>query len=93
MIRRKTTKGEIINRMCLYLSELGDPARGSSTHGVVARSYAKSTVLEIIKEVVHSDTDPALVVSEFIKKVNKRDGFIFSVAYDIAVDLYDRVFL
>lgn len=93
MIRRATTKGEIINRMCLYLSELGDPARGSSTHDVVARSYAKSTVLELIKEVVHSDTDPALVVSEFIKKVNKRDGFIFSVAYDIAVDLYDRVFL
>lgn len=93
MIRRATTKGEIINRMCLYLSELGDPARGPSTHDVVARSYAKSTVLELIKEVVHSDTDPALVVSEFIKKVNKCDGFIFSVAYDIAVDLYDRVFL
>ena len=93
MIRRATTKGEIINRMCLYLSELGDPARGPSTHDVVARSYAKWTVLELIKEVVHSDTDPALVVSEFIKKVNKRDGFIFSVAYDIAVDLYDRVFL
>lgn len=93
MIRRATTKDEIINRMCSYLSELGDPARSSSTHGVVARSYAKSTVLELIKEVVHSDTDPALVVSEFIKKVNKRDGFIFSVAYDIAVDLYDRVFL
>ena len=93
MIRRATTKGEIINRMCSYLSELGDPARSSSVQGVVARSYAKSTVLELIKEVVHSDTDPALVVSEFIKKVNKRDGFIFSVAYDIAVDLYDRVFL
>ena len=93
MIRRATTKGEIINRMCLYLSELGDPACSSSPHGVVARSYAKSTVLELIKEVIRSDTDPALVVSEFIKKVNKRDGFIFSVAYDIAVDLYDRVFL
>lgn len=93
MIRRATTKGEIINRMCLYLSELGDPARGPSTHDVVARSYAKSTVLELIKQVVHSDTDPALVVSEFIKKVDKRDGFIFSVAYDISVDLYDRVFL
>lgn len=93
MTRRATTKGEIINRMCLYLSELGDPARSSSAHGVVARSYAKSTVLELIKEVIRSDTDPALVVSEFIKKVNKRDGFIFSVAYDIAVDLYDRVFL
>jgi hypothetical protein len=79
--------------MCLYLSELGDPARSSSVQGVVARSYAKSTVLELIKEVIRSDTDPALVVSEFIKKVNKRDGFIFSVAYDIAVDLYDRVFL
>ena len=93
MIRRATTKSEIINRMCLYLSELGDPARSSSVQGVVARSYAKSTVLELIEEVIHSDTDPALVVSEFIKKVNKRDGFIFSVAYDIAVDLYDRVFL
>ena len=93
MIRRATTKDEIINRMCSYLSELGDPERSSSTHGVVARSYAKSTVLELIKEVIRSDTDPALVVSEFIKKVNKRDGFIFSVAYDIAVDLYDRVFL
>ena len=93
MIRRATTKSEIINRMCLYLSELGDPVRSSSVQGIVARSYAKSTVLELIKEVVHSDTDPALVVSEFIKKVNKRDGFIFSVAYDIAVDLYDRVFL
>ena len=93
MIRRATTKDEIINRMCLYLSELGDPARSSSVQGVVARSYAKSTALELIKEVIRSDTDPALVVSEFIKKVNKRDGFIFSVAYDIAVDLYDRVFL
>lgn len=93
MIRRATTKGEIINKMRLYLSELGDPALSSSTQGVVARSYAKSTVLELIEEVTDSDTDPALVVSEFIKKVNKRDGFIFSVAYDIAVDLYDRVFL
>ena len=93
MIRRATTKSEIINRMCLYLSELGDPVRSSSVQGIVARSYAKSTVLELIKEVIRSDTDPALVVSEFIKKVNKRDGFIFSVAYDIAVDLYDRVFL
>ena len=93
MIRRATTKGEIINRMCLYLSELGDPARGSSTHDVVARSYAKSTVLELIKEVIRSDTDPALVVSEFIKKVDRRSGLSFRVAYDVAVDLYDHIFL
>lgn len=93
MIRRATTKAEILNEMRLYLAELGDPASSSSVQGVVARSYAKSTVSELIKEVMESDTDSALVVSEFIKKVNKRDGFIFSVAYDIAVDLYDRVFL
>ena len=68
MIRRATTKGEIINRMCLYLSELGDPARSSSPHGVVARSYAKSTVLELIKEVIRSDTDPALVFQSLLRK-------------------------
>lgn len=50
-------------------------------------------MLYLIKEVENTDADPALIVSEFIKMFDRRSGMMFRVAYDIAVDLYDHVFL
>jgi len=47
----------------------------------------------LIKEIQNSDTDPALIVSEFIKKFDRRSGLSFRVAYEISVDLYDHLFL
>jgi hypothetical protein len=47
----------------------------------------------LIKEVENTDADPALVVSEFIKMFDRRSGMMFRVAYDVAVDLYDYLFL
>ena len=79
--------------MRLYLAELGDPIYSTSMDGLEARSYAVSTVKELIKRVENSDDPPEMVVSEFIKQVNRRSGMVFRVAYDISVDLYDRVFL
>ena len=50
-------------------------------------------MLYLVEQIEDSDTDPALIVSEFIKKVDKRSGLSFRVAYDTAVDLYDHIFL
>lgn len=79
--------------MRLYLAELGDPMMSSSPDGVTARSYARSTVQELIRLVDISDDPPELVVSEFIKMADRRSGMLFRVAYEIAVDVYDHVFL
>lgn len=50
-------------------------------------------MLYLIHEVENYDTDPALIISEFIKDVDRRSGLMFRVAYDVAVDLYDHIFL
>ena len=94
-MRRQTprSKSAILHRMQLYLAELPDPDQGWNDGIIMQRSYAKSAVSELIKEVKESDTDPALVISEFIKRVDKRSGLLFAVSYDIAVDLYDILFL
>lgn len=79
--------------MRLYLVRLGDPITSSSIEGVTARSYARTTVTELIRLVDISDDPPEMVVSEFIKMADRRSGLMFRVAYETAVDLYDHVFL
>lgn len=79
--------------MRLYLVRLGDPITSSSIEGVMARSYARTTVTELIRLVDISDDPPEMVVSEFIKMADRRSGLMFRVAYETAVDLYDHVFL
>lgn len=79
--------------MHIYLAELGDPIYSPSMEGLEARSYAVTTVQELIKRVKNSDDPPEMVISEFIKQVDRRSGMVFRVAYEISVDLYDRLFL
>ena len=81
------------NKMRIYLAELGDPTYSPSMEGLEARSYAVTTVQELIKRVKNSDDPPEMVISEFIKQVDRRSGMVFRVAYEISVDLYDRLFL
>lgn len=90
---KRSGKSHVLKEMRLYLIDLGDPADSCSLDGVVARSYAVTAVEEIIKLVDISDDDPALVVSNFIKMSDKASGMAFRVAYETAVDLYDRCFL
>lgn len=87
------SKRTTLGRMKLYLVRLGDPATSSSVDGVFARSYARSTVIELMRLVGVSEDPPEMVVSEFIKMVDRRSGLLFRVAYETAVDLYDQVFL
>lgn len=88
-----TAKLNILAGMYLYLVELGDPLDSPSIDGVVARSYAKTTVQELIRRVENSDDPPEMVISEFINMANRQSGYVFRVAYEIAVDLYDRIIL
>ena len=83
----------IMSKIRRYLMELGNPISSSSVDGVIARSYQASTIHEILRLIECSDDDPALVISEFIKSVNRRSGLLFRVAYDTAVDLYDHLFV
>ena len=92
-MRTRTAKEEVLYRMQLYLAKLPDPEYALSTEQLSYRSWSRTTVSYLIKEIQNSDTDPALIVSEFIKKVDRRSGLSFRVAYDIAVDLYDHIFL
>lgn len=79
--------------MQLYLAKLPDPEYALSMEQLSYRSWSRTTVSYLIKEIQNSDTDPALIVSEFIKKADRRSGLSFRVAYDVAIDLYDHVFL
>lgn len=83
----------IMSKIKRYLIELGNPISSSSVDGVTARSYQLSTAREILRLIGNSDDDPAMVISEFIKSVNRRSGLLFRVAYETAVDLYDRLFV
>lgn len=89
----RTAKCSILKRMREYLAEMGDPVYSQSLDGVVARSYAQATVQELISRVEKSDDPPSMVVSEFIKEMDRRSGMVFRVAYEISVDLYDHIFL
>lgn len=90
---RRTVKADLIARIRLYLVDLPDPEYADNIEQVTYRSWSRSTVLYLVEQIKDSDTDPALIVSEFIKKVDKRSGLSFRVAYDTAVDLYDHIFL
>ena len=76
--------------MRLYLADL--PVPMDDSYGDT-RSYAIATVRYLIEKVENSDDDPALIISEFIKKVDMRFGIIFRVAYETSTDLYDVLFL
>lgn len=76
-----------------YLAKLPDPEYSLSMEQLSYRSWSRSTVSYLIEQIKDSDTDPALIVSEFIKKADRRSGLSFRVAYDTAVDLYDHIFL
>jgi len=93
MNRRMTNKAFVIKRMRIYLAGLPDPLHVDSKDLIANNSWSRTTVLYLIKEVENTDADPALVVSEFIKMFDRRSGMMFRVAYDVAVDLYDHVFL
>ena len=82
----------IVSKIKRYLMELGNPISSSSVDGVTAKSYQLSTIREILRLVESSDDDPAMVISEFIKSVNRRSGLLFRVAYETSVDLYDHLF-
>ena len=79
--------------MRLYLTRMPAPEYSLSMEQLSYRSWSRTTVSYLIKEVEKTDTDPALVISEFIKKADRRSGMSFRVAYDVAVDLYDHIFL
>jgi hypothetical protein len=79
--------------MRLYFAMMPDPEYVFGLEAMSAASWGRTTVSHLIKEVENSDTDPALIVSEFIKKADRQSGMIFRVAYETAVDLYDYVFL
>ena len=82
----------IVSKIKRYLMELGNPNSSSSVDGVTAKSYQLSAIREILRLVESSDDDPAMVISEFIKSVNRRSGLLFRVAYETSVDLYDHLF-
>ncbi len=89
----RTAKDGVLYRMQLYLASLPDPQLALSNEQLSYRSWSRTTVLYLIKEVEKTDTDPALIISEYIKKFDRRSGLSFRVAYDTAVDLYDHIFL
>lgn len=92
-MRTRTAKEEVLYQMQLYLAKLPDPEHSFGMEQLSYRSWSRTTVSYLIKEVKKSDADPALVISEYIKKFDKRSGLSFRVAYDVAVDLYDHIFL
>lgn len=93
MSRQTIRKRSIRMRMRLYLASLPNPEYSSNKEELMHRSWCRSTVEYLIKAVDESDTDPPLIISEFIKKADRRSGLIFRVAYETAVDLYDHLFL
>lgn len=93
MDRETANKKSILFRMRLYFAMMPDPEYVFGLEAMSAASWSRTTVSYLIKEVENSDTDPALIVSEFIKKADRQSGMIFRVAYETAVDLYDYVFL
>lgn len=92
-MNRRMSKAFVVKKMRIYLASLQDPSYASSKELIANNSWSRTTVLYLIKEVENTNADPALVVSEFIKMFDRRSGIMFRVAYDIAVDLYDHVFL
>lgn len=92
-MNRRMSKAFVVKKMRIYLASLQDPLYTSNKELIANNSWSRTTVLYLIKEVENTNTDPALVVSEFIKMFDRRSGIMFRVAYDIAVDLYDHVFL
>ena len=93
-MNRIRSKSDVITRMRLYLATVLDPLYARFDNDILChRSWSRTTVLYLIHEVENSDTDPALIISEFIKDVDRRSGLMFRVAYDVAVDLYDHIFL
>ena len=93
MSRETANKKSILFRMRLYFATLPEPEFTFGKEAMSSASWSRTTVSHLIKEVENSDTDPALIVSEFIKKADRQSGMIFRVAYETAVDLYDYVFL
>lgn len=79
--------------MHLYLASLPLPGCYFDDALATQASWKRSTVAYLIRKVDESDKWPADVISEFIDEVNKRDGIMYHCAYDIATDLYDRLFL
>lgn len=92
-MNRRMSKAFVVKKMHIYLASLQDPSYASNKELIANNSWSRTTVLYLIKEVENTNADPALVVSEFIKMFDRRSGIMFRVAYDVAVDLYDHVFL
>lgn len=79
-----------------YIHELKDPQRNYKKSRFEQATYSKWAAIEVLGYVKHRrDISAIQAVEEFIHKMDKyacsngRNSYIFSVAYDIAMDILD----
>lgn len=78
----------------LYLSEMIDPKFYKNKDERKQASYARSTIL-YLRERFEEDPSrtPRQITLLFIDSVNKKKGIRYSVAYDTAVDFFDKYYM
>lgn len=78
----------------IYLSEMIDPKFCKSTDEFKQASYARSAILYLRKQFKEDPSrTPRQLTLLFIDSMNRKKGIRYSVAYDTAVDFFDRFFM
>ena len=82
-----------VNCINLYLSELTDPKFFTDKRQRMQASYARSTMLYLRKQINEDPSrSPREIILLFISSMDRKTGFRYSVAYDTAVDFFDRYY-
>lgn len=78
----------------LYLSEMLDPKFCKNKDERKQASYARSTIIYLRKRFKEDPSrTPRQITLLFIDSMNRKKGIRYSVAYDTAVDFFDRFYM
>lgn len=88
-------KADILRKLEALAAEMSDPIYEKDKHAFTQSSYSRWAASELIKAVKDSDADSESVMVSFIQKMDwyAKDHYMFSVAYDISMYMYDQIFV
>jgi len=80
-----------------YISNLKDPRTARNPWELTQRSYSKWAAETVLNEVIENPTkSPLDVVGDFVSRMNQysliRGDIMFSIAYDIGMDIFDTLY-
>lgn len=92
---KSLTKADILRKLEALAAELSKPVYNGNKHEFTQSSYSRWAASELIKAVQDSDADPESTIVAFIQKMDwySKDDYMFSVAYDISMYMYDQIFV